>query len=51
MMVAMLPLAWYVGHNKDADFFNAFVGGFALVGLAVAIIATALFAPAYLSFG
>lgn len=51
MMVAMLPLAWYIGHNKDADCVNAFCGAFALVGLTVAIIATAFFAPAYLNFG
>lgn len=51
MMVAMLPLAWYIGHNKDADFFNAFVGGFAVFGLIIAIIGTVLFAPAYLNFG
>lgn len=51
VMTAMLPLAWWLGHNKDADFVNAFCGAVAFYGMILCIIITAFAAPAYLTFG
>ena len=50
MVAAMLPFAWWMGHNKDADFINTFCGAFAVIGLVV-LIGIVIFAPPYLQIG
>lgn len=50
IMVVMLPIAWWLGHHKDADFVNAFCGAVAFWGLVLCIIISAITAPAYLQF-
>lgn len=47
ILTAMLPLARYIGHNKDADCVNQFCGDFVFYGLLICIVLVAIFAPSY----
>lgn len=45
ILVAMLPLAWLMGHNKDADYVNRAIGDFVFGGIIVIAVIIAFVAP------
>jgi len=42
---------WWLWHQKDADFFEAWVGSMAFFGLLFCALAILAFAPIFLPFG
>lgn len=45
ILVAMLPFAWLIGHNKDADYVNRGIGDFIFGGIIVLAVIIAFVAP------
>ena len=50
ILLIMSSFGWWLWHDKDADFVNAFFGAYLFFGLVICAIIILFAAPSYLPF-